>query len=112
VTASFLPRPEDALLFVTQTGKVVHREGDMLEPSKSPSAKGVALIPPARLEQGVRFMGAASVQTGDRIAVLDAGGQIKVYEAAGLIGSGSIGARGLVLSISVIPAQSGDWSKP
>jgi DNA gyrase/topoisomerase IV subunit A len=112
VTASFIPRPEDALLFVTQTGKVVHREGDMLEPSKSPSAKGVALIPPARLEQGVRFMGAASVQTGDRIAVLDAGGQIKVYEAAGLIGSGSIGARGLVLSISVIPAQSGDWSKP
>jgi hypothetical protein len=97
---------------VTQTGKVVHREGDMLEPSKSPSAKGGALISAARLEQGVRFMGAAPAQTGDRIAVLDAGGQIRVYEAGGLIGAGSIGTGGLVLSIGVIPAQSGDRSKP
>jgi len=112
VIASFIPRPEDALIFVTQTGKVVHRESQMLEPSKSPSAKGGALISANRLEQGIRFMGAAPVQDGDRVAVLDAAGQIKVYEAGGIIGSGSIGTGGLVLSIGVIPAQSGTRSTP
>ena len=112
VIASFSPRPEDALLFVTQTGKVVHREGDMLEPSKSPSAKGQALIPAARLEQGVRFMGAAAVRDGDRVAVLDSSGGISVYETGGIIGAGSIGTGGLVLSIGVIPAPDGNRSAP
>jgi DNA gyrase/topoisomerase IV subunit A len=112
VIASFLPRPEDALIFVTQTGKVVHRESTMLEIFKSPSAKGQALISANRLEQGVRFMGAAAVRDGDRVAVLDAGGQIKVYEAGGLMGSGSIGAGSLILSIGVIPPSSGNRSTP
>jgi len=103
VIASIIPRPEDALIFVTQTGKVVHRESNMLEMFKSPSAKGQALISIARLEQGVRFMGAAAIKDGDRVAVLDAAGQIKVYEAGTIIGSGSIGTGGLVLSIGVIP---------
>ena len=104
VIASFIPRPGDALIFVTQTGKVVHRESQMLEPSKSPSAKGQALISANRLAQGVRFMGAASVRDGDRVVVLDAMGQIKVYEAGAMTGSGSIGTGELVLSIGVIPA--------
>src|SRR5574342_696105 len=44
VIASFLSRPNESMLFVTQTGKVIHRETDSLEPSKSPLAKGQALI--------------------------------------------------------------------
>jgi DNA gyrase/topoisomerase IV subunit A len=112
VIASFLPRPEDSLIFVTQTGKVVHRESNMLEIFKSPSAKGQALISTNRLEQGVRFMGAAAVRGGDRVAVLDAGGGIKVYEAGEMIGSGSIGSGELVLSIGVIPSPSGTRSTP
>jgi hypothetical protein len=112
VIASFLPRPEDALLFVTQMGKVVHRESGMLELSKSSLSKGQALISANRLEQGIRFMGAAAVQDGDQIAVLDASGGIKVYEAGAIKGSGSIGDGGLVLSISVIPAPSGTPSTP
>jgi DNA gyrase/topoisomerase IV subunit A len=112
VIASFSPRPEDALIFVTQTGKVLHRERDMLAPSKSPSAKGQALISAARLEQGVRFMGAAAVQAGDRVAVLDASGRINVYEAGAIMGSGSIGTGSLVLSIGVIASQSGNRSTP
>jgi DNA gyrase/topoisomerase IV subunit A len=112
VIASFSPRLDDALLFVTQTGKVLHRESQMLEPSKSPSAKGGALISANRLEQGVRFIGAASVRDGDRLSVLDSSGQIKVYEAGGLIGAGSIGSGGRVLSIGLIPSQSGDRSTP
>jgi hypothetical protein len=60
------------MLFMTQTGKVIHRESESLELSKSPLAKGQGLIPPSRLEQGVRFIGAASVREGDRIVALDA----------------------------------------
>jgi DNA gyrase/topoisomerase IV subunit A len=112
VIASFSPRPDDALLFVTQTGKVVHRERDMLELSKSPSAKGQALISANRLEHGVRFMGAAAVQDGDQVAVLDAAGQIKVYEARAITGSGSIETGELLLSIGMIPSQSGNRSTP
>jgi DNA gyrase/topoisomerase IV subunit A len=112
VIASFMAQPDQALLFVTQTGKVVHRESDMLEPSKSPSAKGQALISNKRLEQGIRFMGAAAVQDGDKVAVLDAGGGIKVYEAGAMIGSGSIGTGELILSIGVIPSQNREPSTP
>ncbi len=75
VIGSFLPHPEESLLFFTQTGKVIHREAASLELSKSPLAKGLPLISPARLEQGVRFIGAASVGEADRIVVLDAKGQ-------------------------------------
>jgi len=105
VIASFLPHPEETLLFVTQTGKVLHREQDSLELSKSPLAKGQALIPPARLEQGVRFIGAASVRDTDRIAVLDAKGNLNVHIAEAITGVGSIEAEGLILSIGVIQAE-------
>jgi len=105
VIASFIPRPDQSMLFVTQTGKVIHREYDSLELSKSPLAKGQALIPPARLEQGVRFIGAASVRDADRVAVLDANGNLRVHMAEAITGGGSIEADGLILSIGIIPAE-------
>jgi hypothetical protein len=107
VIASFLPRPEESMLFFTQTGKVLQREAGSLELSRSSLAKGQPLISPARLEQGVRFIGAASVRGTDRIVVLDAKGNLKIHPAAGVTGSGSIEADGLVLSIGVIPAEAG-----
>ena len=72
VIASFLAQPESQLLCVTQTGKVIHRESKNIDTSKSSTAKGQALIPPSRLEQGVRlaYMGAAAVQDGDQVVVL------------------------------------------
>lgn len=106
VIASFLPRPDDSLLFVTRTGKVLHREGSMIETTKSSSAKGQALISANRLAGGTRFIGAAAVRDGDRVSVLDASGAIGVYEAEALTGSGSIGTGEWVLSIGVIPAPS------
>jgi DNA gyrase/topoisomerase IV subunit A len=108
VIASFIPNTEESMLFVTQTGKVLHREYDSLDLSKSPLAKGQALIPPSRLAQGVRLIGAASVRNTDRIAVLDAEGTLKVHEAGSIIGSGSIeagGLTGVAVSIGVIPAE-------
>ena len=105
VIASFVPHTEESMLFVTQTGKVIQRETRSLELSKSPLAKGQALIPPSRLEQGVRFVGAASVRDADQIAVLDSKGNIRLHVAESITGAGSIEADGLILSIGVIPGE-------
>lgn len=105
VIASFVPHAEESMLFVTQTGKVIHREYESLDLSKSPLAKGQSLISPTKLEQGVRFIGAASVRDKDRIVVLDSKGNLKIHVAGSVIGSGSIEADGLLLSIGVIPAE-------
>jgi hypothetical protein len=104
VIAAFTPRPEDALIFITQNGKVLHREGRMLELAKSPAAKGQALISANRLEQGIRFIGAAALRDGERIAALDASGAINVYDAEAVTGSGALGTGGLILSIGLVPA--------
>jgi DNA gyrase/topoisomerase IV subunit A len=103
--ASFVPHADESMLFVTQTGKVIQRERDSLELSKSPLAKGQALISPARLEQGIRFIGAVSVRDDDRILVLDSKGNVRVHRAQAIAGVGSIEAEGLILSIGVIPAD-------
>jgi hypothetical protein len=108
VIASFVPHPGESMIFVTQTGKVIQRDVDSLELSRSPLAKGQALIPPVRLDQGIRFIGAASVAEGDRLAVLDAAGNVTIHSAKELAGAGSIeagGLTGVAVSIAVIPAE-------
>ena len=112
VIASFVPHAEESILFVTQTGKVIQREYDSLDLSKSPLAKGQALISPARLEQGVRFIGAASVQASDRIAVLDSQGSLSLHVAEAIVGSGSVEGEGVILSIGVLPAEAGEDVNP
>ena len=106
VVASFLAQADETMLFFTQTGKVIQRESNSLELSKSPLAKGQPLISSARLEQGVRFVGAASVKEEDRIAVLDATGSLTVHLAESIAGAGSIEAEGLLLSVCMVPADS------
>jgi hypothetical protein len=105
VIASFVPHPDESMLFVTQTGKVIQREYDSLELSRSPLAKGHALIPPTRLEQGVRFIGAASVRDTDRIAALDSKGNLHVHSAESILGAGSIEGDGVILSTGLIQAE-------
>ncbi|MEP7136201.1 MAG: hypothetical protein ABI904_14840 [Chloroflexota bacterium] len=109
VIAAFTTPADSTLLCVTQNGKVIHRESKSIESSKSSTSKGQALIPPSRLEQGVRFMGAASVKDSDSVVVLDATGRLKLYEAGSMTGAGSIEADGLILSISRIQTES--WKR-
>lgn len=112
VIASFSPQPDESMLFVTQTGKVIHREGNVLELSKSALAKGQALISRTRLEQGVRFIGAASVRDEDQIAVLDATGNLNIYLAKAMTGAGSIETGGSIISIGVVPAKGKKEANP
>ena len=107
VVASFIAPPDQSMLFITQNGKVIQRESNNLELSKSPLAKGKALISPSRLEQGVRFIGAACVKEEDRIAVLDAEGNLRGHLAESMTGTGSIEAGAPILSIGVISAEAG-----
>lgn len=104
VVASGVIRPDDLLLCLTQTGKVVQREGSSLEVSKSPLSRGQALISPSRLEQGTRFIGAVRVKATDKIVVLDAEGKLTLHLAGDVCGAGSIHAGALILSIGVVPA--------
>ena len=107
VIAACTTPADTALLCLTQTGKVIHRESKSIELSKSSTARGQALIPPSRLEQGVRFMGAVAVRDSDAVVVLDATGRIRLLEAGAIIGAGSIAAEawtGAAVSIGIIPA--------
>ena len=112
VIASFSVPAGTNLLCVTQTGKVIQRESRIIELSKSSTAKGQALIPPSRLAQGVRFMGAAAVKDSDSVIVLDATGRLRLFEAGSMIGAGSIEADGLILSLGLIQAEGGVTLSP
>lgn len=105
VVASFILAADQTLLCLTQTGKVIARPADALDRVKSPLARGQSLIPASKLSQGVRFIGAAAVRKGDRLAVLDAEGQITLHDTETLAGSGAVKAGGLVLSMGVVKGQ-------
>jgi DNA gyrase/topoisomerase IV subunit A len=105
VVGSFIMPADTSLLCVTQTGKVIHRDNKNVETSKSSTSKGQPLIPPSRLEQGTRFMGAAAVKDSDQVAILDAAGRINIHNVAEMTGSGSVSTEGLILSIGPISPE-------
>jgi DNA gyrase/topoisomerase IV subunit A len=106
VIASCTTPADTTLLCITQTGKAIQRESKSIELPKSSTSKGQGLIPPSRLEQGVRFMGAAAVRNNDHLVVLDATGRLRILEAGSITGAGSIEAEGWILSIGIIQADS------
>ena len=107
VVGSFILPADTSLLCVTQTGKVIHRESKSIEAAKSASSKGQPLIPPSRLEQGVRFMGAAAVKDSDRVVILDAAGRINIHDVNEMTGNGSVQAEGWILSMGLIHSEGG-----
>jgi DNA gyrase/topoisomerase IV subunit A len=95
---------EDGLLVcLTQTGKVVARETNSIELSKSANTRGQALISPARLEQGTRFVAAAGLRESDAVLVLDGAGRLTVHAYRELGGAGKLPEEGLALALGVIP---------
>ena len=104
VVAGFILHPDELLLCLTQTGKVISRSASYVEPVKSPTSRGQALIPPARLEQGVRFIGAAAVRETDMVAVLDADGNLNLYDQAELTSAGVIRSDTPLVALGIVPA--------
>ncbi len=105
VIAAFSIQPGQILFCVTQNGKVIQREAGFLEVTKSTASRGMALIPPSRLEQGARFIGAAALKDTDKVVALDAEGQLSVYGAGEAASAGTLQAGAAILSIGVIPAK-------
>ena len=107
VIASFVPASDRWLLCLTQNAKVIQREASFLELARTAATHGQALIPPSRLDQGTRFVGAASVRDADRIVVLAAGGRLTLHPAGAVAGAGSVPGATTVLALGVLPAADG-----
>jgi len=103
VVAAFIISAEESFLCLTQTGKVIHRESKTIELAKSATSRGQGLISAARLEQGVRFVGAAPAREADRLVVLDAEGTLSLYNAGELIGAGAIDSSNRIVAFGAIP---------
>jgi hypothetical protein len=107
VVAGFTIRPEELLLCMTQTGKVISRSAGFIEPAKSSASRGQALIPAARLEQGAYFIGAAPVGEKDRVAVLDEEGNLSLHAVSDLTGAGVVRSEVPLAAFGVVPAITG-----
>ncbi len=103
VVAAFVPGMDETLLCLTQSGKVIEREFKGLEVAKAPTARGLALISPARLEQGTRFIGAVSTRKQDSLLLLDGQGRLIVHSVKTVSGAGSVQATDGCLAIEIIP---------
>jgi DNA gyrase/topoisomerase IV subunit A len=105
VVAAFIIQPEESLLVLTQTGKVILRAADILEPAHSPTAKGQPLIPPARRDQGVRAIGATHVHDTDRVMVLHGDGKLTIHTVRDLSEAGAIRSEAGLLAFTTFAVQ-------
>jgi hypothetical protein len=104
VIAGFTYRQDELIFCLTQTGKVISKGAAFIEPMKAPISRGQALIPESRLEQGVRFIGAAAIKANDRVAVLDKLGNLNIHLNSDLTAAGSVKTSEALLAFGVIPA--------
>ncbi len=88
------------ILLVTQSGKVIHRQSDWLEPANSFKSQGQAVFSKARREAGVRIVGASSVREDGWGAVLTTDGSLSVQRLAEVLASGSFACK------DIAPAES------
>ncbi len=113
VVAGFTIRPEELLLCLTQTGKVISRSASFIEPVKSSASRGQALIPPSRLEQGVRFIGAAPSGRRTGWRCWTQAGNLSLHAQADLTGAGVIRSEAPLVAFGIVPAgDGGDGARP
>lgn len=101
--AFFSYTPSQTLLFFTQNGKVLQREAPALELFKSAGSRGQGLISAPRLQQGVRFVGAAAASAGDAIVALSAEGHLTLHSAEQAAAEGALHPAASILSIGILP---------
>jgi DNA gyrase/topoisomerase IV subunit A len=90
IVAAFTMGQKPSIMFVTQNGKVVHREPGWLDTARSFKTKGQPLLSKERREVGVRIVGAAPVDDGDWGVFLQNDGALTAHKLNGLLATGSI----------------------
>ena len=105
IVGSFTYQKDDLLFCLTQTGKVISKSSGWVEPVKSSLSRGQALIPPGRLEQGIRFIGAAPVKPSDQVAVLEENGRLSLHPQASLVSAGSLETEAPLISFGILPGK-------
>ena len=102
IVAAFTPAAEDWVVCVTQNGKIIQRESGSFEIAKSTASRGQALIPPSRLEQGTRFVGAFACQDVDWLVTLDGLGSLGARLVGEVFGAGALRTDNEFIAIGVI----------
>jgi DNA gyrase/topoisomerase IV subunit A len=79
-----------SIVFLTQNGKVIHREVDWLEKPASYKSRGQQVFSQARREAGVRIISAVAVSENDWGAALSVNGNLTVHRVADMLEAGAI----------------------
>lgn len=112
IVAAFIYQAEELIFCLTQTGKVISKSAGFVEPAKSTTSRGQALIPEGRLDQGVRFVGAAPLRASDRVAVLDEAGHVSLYAQAELVAAGSVQTEVPLVAFGILPTAMEKRTQP
>ncbi len=81
---------DQAILAMTQIGKVIHRSQDGLEPATDLHRKGTMLYSTSRRNTGVRLVGAALAVPEDWGVALHADGEVTLHAVSDLLGKGAL----------------------
>jgi DNA gyrase/topoisomerase IV subunit A len=90
IMAFFVVHQQPDILFITQNGKIVHRDAGWLEPANSFKSKGQPLLTKERLAAGVRVIGATPAADADWGVFLHRDGAITVHPFNELLSSGAL----------------------
>ena len=102
IVAAFIPGLRDIVVCLTHNGKIIQREAASFEIAKSAASRGQMLIPPSRLEQGTRFVGALACGEKDWLVTLDAQGNIITHQVKNATGAGSTQTGSDIVSLGLI----------
>ncbi len=100
IVSAFMVEGNHSIVFITQNGKVVHRQANWLEPASSYKTRGQSILSNERREAGVRLVGAAAIEENDWGVFLQSDGKVSLHELNDLLAKGNVptGAPGIQLT--------------
>jgi DNA gyrase/topoisomerase IV subunit A len=90
IVSAFTVDQKPSIVFITQTGKAVHRESSWLEPANSFKSRGQAILSRERREAGTRIVCAAPVNDQDWGVSLNGTGNLTIYKLEDVMRAGSL----------------------
>jgi DNA gyrase/topoisomerase IV subunit A len=111
IVSAFTSGGKPSILFITQNGKVVHRDASWLEPASTFKTRGQALLSKERREAGIRIVGASAVDETDWGVILSSDGTLTVHQLGELLAAGAFlpGDHGIsILSFSSFRKPEGE----